>query len=338
MTQDEFGAIVAFVIEIEVSPAAGTGENVGEPQPVVFTFGGFAKKTLAGRLSVSETCVRLLPCSLFLIRMESRLVCPAQIVPGLKLLLTEGTGVPVTFKVALAGVVLVMFAPPPVEVSSPAGIVLIRLSTAVAVTLTDTVHDPGVVPDCAGTVPPLRDRFVPPTDALTEPPQEFVKTMGFAMVRPGCTPIKLSVQEALVNGNPLGLKMVTLRRDVPPARIEIGEKLLLISAGKDMTCANAICTGITRLETISVTTRKGMSDLRIFSSFLCRITNVKQTKPTQHGRFRHWLTSAHSTRLDRRPNWAMDQSIRYNENLKLVNIIVRMIRAMSSPVFIFRNR
>lgn len=117
--------------------------------------------------------------------MERRLVCPAQIVPGLKLLLTEGAGVPVTFNVALADVVLVMLVPPPVEVSSPAGIVLMRLSMAVEVTLTETVHDPGVVPDCAGTVPAFRDKFVPPADALTEPPQEFVKPTGFAMVRPG---------------------------------------------------------------------------------------------------------------------------------------------------------
>jgi hypothetical protein len=34
--------------------------------------------------------------------------------------------------------------------------------------------------------------------------------------------------------NPLGLKTVTLRRDIPPAAIEIGEKLLFISAGKVM--------------------------------------------------------------------------------------------------------
>jgi hypothetical protein len=102
------------------------------------------------------------------------------------------------------------------------------------VTLIDTVHDPGVVPDCAGTVPPLRDKVVPPAGALTVPPQVLVKPAGLAMVRPGWTPIKLSSQEALVKSNRLGLKMVTLRREVPPAGIEIGEKLLLISAGRDI--------------------------------------------------------------------------------------------------------
>jgi hypothetical protein len=67
---------------------------------------------------------------------------------GLKLLLTEGAPVPLTFKVALAGVVLVMFMPPgPLAFNLPAGIVLIQFPGVVEVTLTDTVQDPGVVPD-----------------------------------------------------------------------------------------------------------------------------------------------------------------------------------------------
>ena len=104
---------------------------------------------------------------------------------GLKLLLTEGVGVPVTFKVALAGVVLVMFVPPPVEVRAPAGIVLMRFPAVVEVTLIDTVHDPGVAPDWAGTVPPLKDKVVEPGAALTEPPQVLVKPAGLAIERPG---------------------------------------------------------------------------------------------------------------------------------------------------------
>jgi hypothetical protein len=80
-------------------------------------------------------------------------------------------------------------------------------------------------------VPPLSEKLVPPAVALTEPPQEFVSPTGLAMTRPVWTLTRLSTQAALVSGNPLGLKMVTLRREVPPAGIEIGEKLLLISAG-----------------------------------------------------------------------------------------------------------
>src|SRR5512142_2500859 len=111
--------------------------------------------------------------------MESSLTPPAQIVLGLKLLLTEGVAAAVTFSVALAGVVLEIFVPPPVELNAPAGIVLMRFPAVVEVTLIETVHDPGVVPDCAGTVPPLRDKAVPPTGALTEPPQLLVRPTGF---------------------------------------------------------------------------------------------------------------------------------------------------------------
>ncbi len=117
---------------------------------------------------------------------------------GLKLLLTEGIGFPVTFNVALAGVVLLMFVPPPVELNAPAGIVLIKFPTVLEVTLIETVHDPGVAPDCAGTVPPDKDKVVPPAAALTEPPQVLVNPTGLAIVKPGWTPIKLSVQAALV--------------------------------------------------------------------------------------------------------------------------------------------
>lgn len=104
---------------------------------------------------------------------------------GLKLLLTEGVGLPVTFRVALAGVVLLMFTPPPVELNAPAGMVLIKFPTVAEVTLIDTVHDPGVVPDCEGTIPPLKDKLVPPAGALTEPLQELVNPTGLAMARPG---------------------------------------------------------------------------------------------------------------------------------------------------------
>jgi hypothetical protein len=80
---------------------------------------------------------------------------------------------------------LVIVIPPPMEVNAPAGIVLIRFPKVVEVILTETVHDPGVIPDWAGTVPPLRDRNVEPADAVTVPPQVFVSPTGLAIVSPG---------------------------------------------------------------------------------------------------------------------------------------------------------
>jgi hypothetical protein len=53
----------------------------------------------------------------------------------------------------------------------------------------------------------------------------------------------------------LGLKILTLRREVPPAAMEIGEKLLLISAGRDI-WAWAVCCGTASIETIRTATRK----------------------------------------------------------------------------------
>ena len=104
---------------------------------------------------------------------------------GLKLLLTDGTGIPATFKVALAGLVFVMIVPSPVEVNAPAGMVLIRFPAVVEVTLMETVHDPGVIPSWAGTVAPFTAKFVEPATAVTEPPQELVNPTGLAMLRPG---------------------------------------------------------------------------------------------------------------------------------------------------------
>jgi hypothetical protein len=86
-----------------------------------------------------------------------------------------------------------------------------RFPTANEVTLIVTVHDPGVGPVWGGTIPPLNDNVVDPATAATDPPQVLIKPIGFAITRPGWTLIKLSVQEALVNGNAFGLKMETCR-------------------------------------------------------------------------------------------------------------------------------
>ena len=106
-------------------------------------------------------------------------------VAELKLLLIEGARLPPTCKVALAGLVFVMSVPSPVEVHALVGMVLIRFPGVLEVTLTETVHDPGVGPTWAGTVPPAREKDVEPAAAVTEPPQELVTSMGLAMIRPG---------------------------------------------------------------------------------------------------------------------------------------------------------
>jgi len=234
MVHVELGEIVPLFSVTEVPPLTAVTE-AEPPHPVRVGATGLARKTLAGRLSVSVVWVRVVLRSLFLITIDSWLVPPTQMGLGVKLLVTEGGWIPVTFKVALAGVVFEMFTPPPVEVNAPAGIVLIRFPVVVEVTLIDTVHAPGVTPDWAGTVPPLKDKVVDPATAVTEPPHELVNPTGLAMESPGCTPIKLSIHAALVNGNIFGLKIVTFRRDTPPAAMDIGEKLLFISAGKDGT-------------------------------------------------------------------------------------------------------
>jgi hypothetical protein len=101
----------------------------------------------------------------------------------------------------------------------------------VEVTSIDTVHEPGVAPTWAGTVPPLNDKTVPPATAVTVPPQLLLRFTGFAIEIPGWTPTKLSVQEALVSWNAFGLNMVTLKRETPPDAIAMGVKLLFICAG-----------------------------------------------------------------------------------------------------------
>lgn len=184
IVQVELGAMVPLFSDTDVPPLTAVNE-AEVPHPVNVGETGLARKTSVGRLSVSETWVKVVLGSLFLITMESWLIPPIQMVPGLKLLLMEGIGLPATFKVALAGLVLVMLLPSPLEVNAPAGMVLIRFPAVVEVTLIDTVHDPGVIPVWAGTVPPLNEKLVEPATAVTEPPQELVNPTGLAMARPG---------------------------------------------------------------------------------------------------------------------------------------------------------
>lgn len=184
IVQVELGVIVPLISDTDVPRLAAVNEAEA-PQPVNVGETGLARKTSIGRLSVSETRVKVVLDSLFLITMESWLVPPVQMVPGLKLLVMEGIGIPATFKVALAGLVLVILVPSPLEVSAPAGRVLIRFPARIEVTWMETVHDPGAMPTWAGTVPPLNENLVEPAAAVTEPPQELVNPIGLAMASPG---------------------------------------------------------------------------------------------------------------------------------------------------------
>jgi len=234
MEQLPLGAIVPLRSVIELPPA-GAVSDADPPQFCKELAGkaGDAITTSVGKVSVRETWVNVPATLVLLIVIVSTLVSPIQIVLGTKDLVTVGAATPTTVTVALAGVVLVIDTPPPVELSALAGIVLIRLPRVVEVTLIPTVHSPGVAPTCAGTVPPLSDKVVVPGTAVTVPLQVLETLEGFAINKPGCTPTKLSVQEALLSGKELGLKIVTFKRDVVPVMMEIGVKLLLISAGKD---------------------------------------------------------------------------------------------------------
>lgn len=228
MVQVEAGAIVPL-LNVNVVPPL-TANNVAEgPQPDNEGETGSARNTLVGRLSVSEAWVRLVLSMLFLITTDRRLVAPAHIVLGLKLLLMVGIVLPVTFSVALAGLVLLIVVPPPVELSAPTGMVLIKLPVVKEVRLTSTVQDPAVDPTWAGTVPPVKVMVVVVVE--TVPPQVLVTPAGLATRRPGWTPTRLSVQVAFVRAKVLGLKTVMLRTDVSPARMAIGVNFLLISAG-----------------------------------------------------------------------------------------------------------
>jgi hypothetical protein len=152
------GAIVPLFNVTDLLPLAAVKE-AELPQPVRDGETGSARKTLSGRVSVNEAWVRLADVWLLVITIVNWLMPPVEIVLGLNRLLSatggrvggggvgEGGCVPVTFNVALAGLVLVIVVPPPVAESSRAGIVLIRFSpAAVEVTLMVTEHRPGVAP------------------------------------------------------------------------------------------------------------------------------------------------------------------------------------------------
>jgi len=204
--QLEFGGIAPLFNVIE--PVPGVAANEADPPQFCREFAGkagFAITTLAGRVSVMDVCVNVIIALVFVIVIVTTLVSPTQIVFGSKALVSVGDATPTTVTVALAGVAFVIVTPPPVELNSLAGIVLIKFPRVVEVTLIPTVHSPGVVPTWAGTVPPLSDKVVVPGTAMTVPPHVLDMFAGFAMNNPGCTPTRLSVHVALLKANELGL-------------------------------------------------------------------------------------------------------------------------------------
>ena len=84
---------------------------------------------------------------------------------------------------AFAGVELVTGILPvgSVAVTVFAGMLLTKFPAVTELTLSVTVQEPKVVPEMAGTVPPLNDTTVPPGFAVTVPPQVLV-TFGEAAI------------------------------------------------------------------------------------------------------------------------------------------------------------
>jgi hypothetical protein len=105
--------------------------------------------------------------------------------------------------------------------------VFVKLPGVLDVTLIAIVQDPDVDPACAGMLPPISNKLVPPGAAVIVPPHELDRPAGFAIVIPAG---KLSVNAAFVNTNGFGLEMDTLSRETPPDVMTSGEKLLTISA------------------------------------------------------------------------------------------------------------
>jgi hypothetical protein len=135
---------------------------------------------------------------------------PAFTITGLKLLTMLIDGGPgwITIKEAVAGLALVTVPPPPLAVKLLIVLVTVMVVALTPVILTVTVHEPGVEPVWAGTVPPAKEMVDVPATAVTVPPQ-LLTIVGLLATVIGTG--KLSVQEALVKAKAFGLTMVTVR-------------------------------------------------------------------------------------------------------------------------------
>lgn len=145
MEQVEFAAMVAL-LNLTVEPPLLAVTDAELPQLDKDAETGSASTTLSGNVSISDVSVSAPSRSLFRIRIVNWLTCPTSIVFGEKLLLNVGGWIRSTYRVALAGVVLVIVPLSPEDDNDPAGMVLIKFPAVTEDTSTDTVHEPGVTP------------------------------------------------------------------------------------------------------------------------------------------------------------------------------------------------
>ena len=124
-----------------------------------------------------------------------------------------------TVSVALA----VLPVPPLVEVT--AEVVLVLSPGLVPVTLIENVQDAA-----AARVAPVRLTLLPPAaTVMVPPPHEPVRPLGVATTSPAGNVSENATPVSAVEA--LGLVIVKLSDDVPPTRIDEGEKVLSIAGG-----------------------------------------------------------------------------------------------------------
>jgi hypothetical protein len=179
---------------------------------------GLATSSPAGNASVKATPVSAVPGLELAIVKVSDVVPPIGISEEAKLLVIEGGDTMSTESVALA----LPPVPPLVEVIDE--LVLTFVPAVVPVTLSEIVQDAE-----AATVPPDRFTFPPPAAAVTLPPHELVTPLGLPTTSPAG---KASVNATPVSAvEELGLVIVKVSNDVPPAEIDAGAKLLANPGG-----------------------------------------------------------------------------------------------------------
>jgi hypothetical protein len=197
----------------DVLPAAGV--NVGEPQPVVETFGIADTCRPAGNESVKPTPVRAVPAFGFVIVNVSVLTPPTAITLGEKVLAILGAASTVKVSVPVLPV------PPLVEVTLP--VVLTFAPGVVAVIATEAVHVP-----FAAIVPPEKlTEVLPAAGAKAGEPQPLVLAFGVAAI---CNPAgNESLKATPVSAVPaFALVIVKVSVLTPPTAIGLGEKVLAI--------------------------------------------------------------------------------------------------------------
>src|SRR6516165_7257952 len=119
--------------------------------------------------------------------------------------------------------VAVLPVPPFVEETAP--VMLVLPPATVPVTLTENVQDAA-----AARVAPVRLTLLPPAaTVMVPPPHEPVRPLGVATTSPAGN---VSENATPVSGvEALGLVIVKLSDDVPPTKIDEGEKVLSIAGG-----------------------------------------------------------------------------------------------------------